>query len=1059
MMLPVMRRNPGIGLFYGWLAYIAFVVYGSLVPLDFHSLPLAQAWAKFQQIPLLQLGVQSRADWVANGVLYVPVGFLTAALFASRGGVLLRLPKLIGVALFCFALAAAVEFVQVFFPPRTVSRNDVIAEWIGSGLGIVIAIYWADWCHRFLATLAGKKEHFVAYGLQAYAVAYLAFSFFPYDFLLAATELVEKLDSDSWGWLLAPQSRERGVIVLATKLLAETLAVIPIGMMLARWNATHRTPASQKAWLLGGLLGLSIEVIQFFIYSGISQGLSLLTRAAGVFAGAVIWRERERLHDLRQWGADGRILLPLVVLYLLALAVVTGWFASSWQGFAAAEQSLAATRFLPFYYHYFTTEQAALLSFVSVMLMYAPIGVLAWLRWWSPTVASWLAMLAAAGIEASKLFLPGMHADPTNVLIAAFAAWVVVRLLDQLSQGNTPQSVAQVELPAKASAATDRLQARSFWAGAAVLGLAAWLAIDFPVWSVALALALLGYAVLLWFRPYLLWVAIPAALPLLDLAPWSGRFFLDEFDYLVMVSLAIGYARTAAVPRCHVRDGGSLAIAALLALVFAIGTLRGLLPWQWPDLNSFTNYYSPYNAVRIAKGALWALLLFALMPRFTVAGRDIRSLFAVGMVIGLVGTIVVVVWERLVFPGLFNFTDIYRVTGPFSTMHVGGPDLETFLTAAVPFAVLMMVSAKSLVLRISAGVALLAATYALMVTFARAGYAGFAVAVSIALLFVAKKRLQGAPWRLVVPAAMIAAVLVIAMPIYSGSFSQQRVSQSGKDLVTRMDHWRDTLAMRDGGLMADLFGMGLGRFPETHYWRSTEPRSGGYRLGQDGDNTFLRLGAGDALYVEQFVATEPWREYTLQLSIRSSQPDAAVMVALCEKWLLTSGRCEFQSATTPGQSWQQYELKLASGDVGSGTGPLRPPVKLSFYNAASASVDIDNIRMMDMEGRTLIANGDFARSLDRWFFSADQDLPWHVWSLPVAVLFELGWFGLVALGAALLFALRRLTQIAWQGGAVAAASLAALAGILVIAGVGTVIDAPRFLLLLMLMLLINRQHR
>jgi hypothetical protein len=65
----------------------------------------------------------------------------------------------------------------------------------------------------------------------------------------------------------------------------------------------------------------------------------------------------------------------------------------------------------------------------------------------------------------------------------------------------------------------------------------------------------------------------------------------------------------------------------------------------------------------------------------------------------------------------------------------------------------------------------------------------------------------------------------------------------------------------------------------------------------------------------------------------------------------------------------------------------------------------------------------------------------------------------VALGAALLFALRRLTQIAWQGGAVAAASLAALAGILVIAGVGTVIDAPRFLLLLMLMLLINRQHR
>ena len=31
---------------------------------------------------------------------------------------------------------------------------------------------------------------------------------------------------------------------------------------------------------------------------------------------------------------------------------------------------------------------------------------------------------------------------------------------------------------------------------------------------------------------------IPAALPVLDLAPWSGRFYLDEFDLLILVSLS-----------------------------------------------------------------------------------------------------------------------------------------------------------------------------------------------------------------------------------------------------------------------------------------------------------------------------------------------------------------------------------------------------------------------------------------------------------------------------------------------------------------------------------------
>jgi hypothetical protein len=96
-----------------------------------------------------------------------------------------------------------------------------------------------------------------------------------------------------------------------------------------------------------------------------------------------------------------------------------------------------------------------------------------------------------------------------------------------------------------------------------------------------------------------------------------------------------------------------------------------LLPWQIPEINAFTNYYSPYNALRIAKGALWAFLLYGLFGRLASNGQNIRSLFAQGMVVGLAGTIAMLIWERFTFPGLFNFTDVYRVTGPFSQMHTG----------------------------------------------------------------------------------------------------------------------------------------------------------------------------------------------------------------------------------------------------------------------------------------------------------------------------------------------------------------------------------------------------
>lgn len=212
-----------------WLIYVVFVVYGSLVPFEFVPLPFGAAWTKFLATELLDVGVHGRGDWVSNGVLYVPVGFLTFSLLLGRGAVWARAVASVGATAFVFALAVAVEFLQLYFPGRTVSLNDLIAEWIGGLFGAFVAVYWGThfwrlisaWQHQALPSL-------MSYALRAYAALYILFGFFPFDFILSATELQEKYYSSNWGWFVAPDFLGGGILTMTVKLIAEGVAVLPL---------------------------------------------------------------------------------------------------------------------------------------------------------------------------------------------------------------------------------------------------------------------------------------------------------------------------------------------------------------------------------------------------------------------------------------------------------------------------------------------------------------------------------------------------------------------------------------------------------------------------------------------------------------------------------------------------------------------------------------------------------------------------------------------------------------------------------------------------------------
>ena len=145
---------------------------------------------------------------------------------------------------------------------------------------------------------------------------------------------------------------------------------------------------------------------------------------------------------------------------------------------------------------------------------------------------------------------------------------------------------------------------------------------------------------------------------------------------------------------------------------------------------------------------------------------------------------------------------------------------------------------------------------------------------------------------LAMAAALLLAVAGMAWPIVGGPFARERLAQAGRDLSVRQAHWADALAQRDAGWAATLFGMGLGRFPESHFWRSQEPRrAASFQLMSEGDQRYLRLGSGAAVYVEQIVDLARDTDYRVRARLRSNVPGGTLSVTLCQKWLLTSMSC------------------------------------------------------------------------------------------------------------------------------------------------------------------------
>jgi glycopeptide antibiotics resistance protein len=390
---------------------------------------------------MLKLGAGSRADLVANLILYIPVGFLFMGALAGESR--MRIVSVLGAALtslIAIGLAITIEFTQEFFPPRTVSLNDLYSEVAGGLLGILIWMLAGSRLVRLSRKFATGGASARQAILVLYTLTYLFLGLFPYDFLLNTAEWREHLASNKVGWLFADKC---GLFCLA-KLFPEMLATTPIGLLLGGSRRSSR-PSLRSVVTIGLLLGLGIEVLQLTIESGISQGASVFSRAAGVITGAFLPYLFNRWDTRRMRSFIHTGLLLAIVPYAGLLAWANHWFTGSWLTAQEALSRLSEVRFLPFYYHYYTAEAVALVSMVFQLGLYSPLGAGIWL-WRQGTrggsrgslAPALLGFFVACVIETGKLFIPAQHPDPTNVLLAACGAGIAHALLDWLFPSARP---------------------------------------------------------------------------------------------------------------------------------------------------------------------------------------------------------------------------------------------------------------------------------------------------------------------------------------------------------------------------------------------------------------------------------------------------------------------------------------------------------------------------------------------------------------------------------------------------------------------------------------------
>ena len=148
----------------------AVIVYGSLYPFQFRH-PAGDIGA-FTTLLRTWRGPFGRGDFIANVLLYMPLGFFAVLARRETGR---RLARLIRVVLLALAICVPVELLQYYDPGRVTSMADIYANGLGAALGALVGLaFGAEFRWPLLREIRAQPV------ATLLLIAWLGFRLYPY---------------------------------------------------------------------------------------------------------------------------------------------------------------------------------------------------------------------------------------------------------------------------------------------------------------------------------------------------------------------------------------------------------------------------------------------------------------------------------------------------------------------------------------------------------------------------------------------------------------------------------------------------------------------------------------------------------------------------------------------------------------------------------------------------------------------------------------------------------------------------------------------------------------
>jgi len=418
--------------FAAWaLIYALAVTYVSVVigPLGFHYVQrdVGEAWQALLAMKYVEHGSDQRADWMANLAMTIPLGFLCMGAFWTRGSGPQRWIAASGAVLSCLIFVMAVKYAQLFFPPRTVTLNYVVAQSLGVLLGIVLFALTREplsftWRERDFGARALRAT------LQIYAALLILFLLFPFDFVLSVSDVKDRV-SELANFLFSLPGDGRPRSIKAALMLANIVETIPLGILLA----TQKNRSLWRTAIVGLILMTAVFVATALVISATTNLVSIILRTIGIVIGAAATAQLSRVNLNRARQVLAQIVPYTWVPYIIAVLFMNGLVTSHWRSFDAARAALDVRGLLPLWHYYIVSKTQAMASLAVHAVMFAPVGLLLSLRGKSPRVdasqAALIAFVFALLVEIGRWLRPGLQPDFNDAVIAAVSAWLAARAM------------------------------------------------------------------------------------------------------------------------------------------------------------------------------------------------------------------------------------------------------------------------------------------------------------------------------------------------------------------------------------------------------------------------------------------------------------------------------------------------------------------------------------------------------------------------------------------------------------------------------------------------------